>query len=470
MGLLDFKIKQYTKYKLGNLDDNCTSAEYDEYLQKEETLNKTVSNLLKHFNPIFKPDGFDFSIDVFEYLPLDDLDKAEIITFIDHILTLMGEETLVGNKFIYNLNKISVDNAVKSNNQISRNYEFMYIHNYHEDELTIRSSITEKKQKYRSIIRRNPLNAQSIIDLFTQEILELKNKNNAIDLSDIVDLCADIILQVLNYWVITIEGVEKYKKIVLCNFIYKFLLDFQSSINDEPVKVECNLEERIKIFVSFLDKRNVFGEYINILNELEKEEVDDNEFFGEIPEEYKLSKHSIVKSDDIMKVILDGGEIYQFKLKHNNTKEAIKIFEIYGGRVASPENSLDQKVYFRELYISSSKYKIKASTIIRKMLDDYRINGKPTYTKLSEYMFLREKISRGYFREASQLDLYHLKNQIQEQLYKTLISSILLYDYEKSLGHLNKIIETLIPLCFSELDNILETMNRNRIFEKSIPF
>lgn len=162
---------------------------------------------------------------------------------------------------------------------------------------------------------------------------------------------------------------------------------------------------------------------------------------------------------------------YAAKLKY--TKEIIEVFSQYAGKKADVDSVFDLKVYFREIYLSDSKYKRQAKTIVRKYLEEYKVkkdNGcnieeiVKSFEKESEYMFLREKINRGYFRETCDIRLYIEKNKLQNSLYEVLLNILLTYDYAVSIELLQSLVKELIPICFKDIDDLFESINRHRIF------
>lgn len=466
MYIKDFSVDEYVNRRLIDMEiAGLTEDEYDKVINKEEAFNKNIRNLLKHFPEKYEINHFKFEIDVFKYFPLNHFNDESIGFFLDHIFKFKGESNMVGNKLLSNLNKITVDNKDSTVDSKWRNFEFFYIKEQKQSDFSAQNNIN--KEIYRNIIRKNPRNAKEISYKFKKQIEYLKKSNNLSDLSAAIDLSSDIILQMINYWVITFEDITFEKKVILANKIEAYLLNLEKKIIELGIKnnLELDLADAVTIFVEFLERRNDFGEYINVINELMEEEKNDSEFFDIIPNVYKLNKRSLYDNIKYKEIILEGKHIDQFNKKLENTKEAIDIFQKYGGRIADTTNLLDQKVYFREIYLSNSKYKVKASTIIRKMLEGYKNNGNPnSYDKASEYLFLREKISRGYFRETSSLELYHLKNKLQKIVYKTLITSMLCYNYQCSLDYIDELIERLTSLCFSGIDDLLEKIGETRIF------
>lgn len=87
-----------------------------------------------------------------------------------------------------------------------------------------------------------------------------------------------------------------------------------------------------------------------------------------------------------------------------------------------------------------------------------------SFEKESEYQFLREKISRGYFRETCDVRLYSEKNKLQKSLYESLLSILLTYNYAVSIDFLQQLVNQLIPICFGDFEDVFESINGYRIF------
>lgn len=466
MVLSNFNIDEYVESRLSGLDcEKLTFEQIDDFLNKKDTFARNVRNLLTHFEKDDYLERFSFKTDIFKYFPISSFNAVEIGLFLDHIFNLKNNDRMIGNKFISNINKISIDNKDSSINDKWRNFDFFYINK--PEASYFLEKLNSYKYMHREIIRRRPQNVKEIISNMRCKIKELEIENNSSNLQFVIDLVQDAILQMINYWVITIPNLQESIKIQIATKIESFLIDFESGLNQNFFKKRCDVlvDEAISIFISILAQRNNFGEYISVIEFLEEEENEDSAFFGPVPNVYKVDKYSDIPIERHKEIILEGMTIDEYGNKLNKTKETIELFARYGGRIANPESLLDIKVYFREIYLSNSKYKRKASTIIRKFLKEFKESGKAdSYEKASEYLFLREKISRGYYRETSSLKLYNLKNKLQKKLYHVLMDTMLCYDFLTTLKYAEQLFEEITPLCFSGIDDIFEQHNMQRIF------
>ena len=317
------------------------------------------------------------------------------------------------------------------------------------------------------IIRKTPIKVKTLIDDMVLTLLNLKKSNIINDLEYIIDYVSDALLQSLNYWLFTFEDLTYDKKMIIADNVDKYLENFEKKVNNilKNRNLNITLEDTMSIFISFLVTRNEFGEYMRIIDTLEEEQEKESSLFGLPIPEYRLQKKDVISQDKMKGIITEGRKIDRFNEKLENTKETLRIFSKYGGRNVSDDCALDIKVFFREIYISNTKYKRKALTIVRKCLEVFNDNkSMDSFELSSEYMFLREKINRGYFRETNDLRLYNRKNRIQYNLDKVLLKIILLYDYTESIDLLVLLTKELLPICFSGIDYLLEKNYRTRIF------
>lgn len=458
MDLKKFNVDQYVR-------NNMLIGLYEDD-ERVQGLKKQVKNLLNYFfedNPNYilnkKPnffmkiknkniEGSKYERDkakknmwhLFNVFPLSNYLEEDVTKFLDLIFNLKYN---VSSKVVSNINKINID-------------QYLYIFdnlNNNKKEYEYYKEITEKKERNRFIIRNGLLDELEILMknlIYIKNILiEDENYNNLYIFADYV---SDIILQCLIYWIVTIEGIEKYKKLEILNNINIKVLNFIDSIYESHIKYKIKvnsftIEESIEIFSILFKSRNKFGEYIKVIDELEEEVNKEFDLFNNIKDEYIVKKYSIKPKDDVVvrNIITEGKNIDNYNQKFKECKEVIELFRIYGGRKISSSNLMDLKVHFRELFISDSKYKTQARTIIRKYLKDCQEKGKlSSFEKESEYIFIREKISRGYFREKGILDLYCKKNEIQRNIYELMLLTYLVYDYKYTLELLYQISLDLI--------------------------
>lgn len=448
MSKYKFKVDDYVDWHYRFEKENSFNVEeFDRFETQKDTCHRNVRNLLKNFDKDFNIKNFKFNNNIFNFFPLHQLEKEQAYEFIEHLLNLKG---LVGNKLISNMQKINIDNVEVRDFYIKQPVisEFQNLHE-------------EFKAPYQEIIRRDITKANSIIENFSNTIKELKANNNPSDLGKVSSLATTILLQMVNYWVITTQSIPKDTKLEHIKQVQAYLTNFDAKVDSIELNKNMELSDAIIIFIEFLRSYNYCGEYINIASKLIQEELDSPEVFSDVKDEFKAKKRTSYKDFNYKEIMTEGTKVYDFKDKFTKTQKAIEIFQNNGVKASDISDMFDLKVYFREIYMSNCKYKTKASTIIRKMTE----SSISEFEKNSEYMFLREKITRGCFREIFPLELYHYKINLQEHIYQIILKNMLSYDYNKSLDNLQKFIADMTPLCFASIDDIYEKTGKVRVFD-----
>lgn len=465
MNRKDFDVNSYVcQY----LKDSGYSTSYIDFESIKESYVKQTIQLLKYFNNI---DGLDFfdnssSAHVLTYFPLSNFQKEDIGKYLTF---LFDRKSVIGDKVISQLNKTNVNNTNPSIEGRLRNFEFMSmlkppISKLHE-------STEHAKLQCRKLIRTriSDLNEikiieKSLIAIILDFLNQIEEEDNISNLYLAADFTSDVLLQLITYWVFTI-GLPEHNKSDLIEYIGSYIVNENDRILRELIQSKCaiSIEDASHIFTCFLTLRNEFSEYVNIISLLEEEQKNEQALFCEAPRSYRVSKSTAYTIDSIEDLVTEGSRVSNFVAKLDNTKEMIDIFSKYGWRNASPYSALDVKVYFREIYISDSKYKNQAMTIVRKYLSSYLQNGTIShFENQSEYMFLREKLNRGYYRETSSLAIYNSKNKTQKDIYKFHLAALLIYDYKSSLSLYSKYATSVIHEVF---DKIL-SISQNDTFNK----
>lgn len=475
MDVKNFDIEQYVNSHIlsSTNERDLSQEEYDIYLDKKDSMTKTVRNLLKYFSVNQPEEGFSFDKEVLGYFPLEQFDSKDIAKFLNHIFCLKDTDNFTGNKVVYNLSKISVDNIDNSTKDKKRSFDFFYMDEPPKNDFEER--INSLKYKNRCIIRKEPQNVKMLIELCVFELEKFKEEKVLSNIAYVVDYVADLFLQIFNYWVISFTYSSFDKKMKMVKRIEAYLQLYKKSVIElnKGESIKISLEDAVSIFISFLTKRNDYGEYMGILKELEKEQWQEPEFFANPQVLYKVKKGDIVSEYKEKYIITEDTKVDDYADKLKKTKEIIKVFSQYGMRIADINSIFDVKVYFREIYLSNSKYKRQAKTIVRKYLEEYQSkkdNGYDiqeivkSFEKESEYQFLREKINRGYFRETCDIRLYSEKNKLQKNLYEVLLSILLTYNYAGSIDLLQQLVNELIPICFEDFEDVFESINGYRIF------
>lgn len=208
----------------------------------------------------------------------------------------------------------------------------------------------------------------------------------------------------------------------------------------------------MQYFVAYLKHYSRLKEETDIYEELKKEAKQFPALFNLVKEEY-IAEKVLLPEEDIIKykeIITEGESIYRFKEKLSTVRKFVNIMRAYGGRQCYPNCLQDLKVYFREIYIIKATYRRQQT---HKIVEDYikkvdlavEKNGEiPEFDKKSQYLFVREKINRGYFREKGMLADYYGKITFTGELYDLLLKIYWLCDFEDALVSLYKINISLI--------------------------
>jgi len=178
------------------------------------------------------------------------------------------------------------------------------------------------------------------------------------------------------------------------------------------------------------------------------------ELFLTVPDEYVAEKVLIseedLESDEVKAIITENTTIPNYEKKLALAREFINFMHDYAGRECYDTCIQDIKVYFRELFISKQTYcRQKSTKIVEDYLKQFRQAKEdekfvlPSFNKESQYIFIREKISRGYFREKNLSAVYVTNQELREKIYTLLLKGYwvadsklaieLLHEYNKAL-------------------------------------
>ena len=295
---------------------------------------------------------------------------------------------------------------------------------------------------------------------FFYNLYQLKNKNPVLfvflRLYMTCEYVSFVILQIMTYLTTSDLYTEKQREQIyhiaeLYIASKKKSLVFRIQMKEKSE--DLNLAEVKAAFSAFAALHDEWGEYLEILRALEKEGEENPDFFSYVPEEFKLDKYTFcddkaLTAKERMQIFTEK-EVRKDKFPENskNSQEMIDILENHGNRNMNRNDLKDQKVVYNEIYQSKVKHPQKASqsgyprtaaAIVKQYLGKIDMNDSETlkFDKKSEYMFIREKINRGYYRETDLMPLYCVKNAFQTQLYEFLLSIPLLYDSEESIAYI----------------------------------
>lgn len=448
-----------------NFDYEKFISDYEPFRLDNKENSVSMQRSLEELLSLFAPENKH----VFSNFPLDEYEQDEVELFLKMIFKNKYEES---REAVSLVNKICSDRNLEGwildkPEDDSTDLIFESIPNFEPldfigEMLDARVFIRLEKDNVEHVLK-------AMLDVNDSLYFEYQNEKNKLFMMglgyknysyirDYIEYVVDSFLQVVVYCIIANYGIDNTKKSSVLDELSKTIDELSDAVSfqisrkrderqaaikkNESISME--IENASLLFYYYLTMRSKYGEQINISKELKSEEENEPELFQDVDEEFITTKEPC----DISKakrIITEGTNPREYQRKLEEACEIIEIFRLYGGRDINPYNTQDVKVHFRELFISKSKYKRKAMTIARQYLEACKKNQCiKDFEKKSEYIFLREKVTRGYFREKNTLSLYHMKNEMQEKFYDVMISIFLLYDYEYSMAIIHDINRTLL--------------------------
>ncbi len=390
---------------------------------------------------------------IYKYLPFELLSVEEKCKLVNHLLEKADRE------IIANMGKEDVNRNYDGFILPDLQSDFIY-KNIFEGELDYKPCIDFNSEKLinRNIIRNKELNKtetviRDLLEVNEKIIRTLKEEQGMFFMNDIeymnfsyikkyIDYLTDGILQLINYRILVNSGVEEKERIL--QSLVEAIVELESKVDKQIKNYRANqnnltADEVTRIFYLYRADGSYYREYIEITKTLKKE-IEENRdcLFNVLEGKYKAEKILLPKEEIVSKrveeLITEGIKIDGYKAKLKEARELIEIFNMYGGRQCYSNCLQDIKVYFREIFMSKQPYRGRQSLrIAREYLKDCKEHGIQDFENKAHYLFLREKISRGYFRETGHLASYILKLEFQEKLYETTLKTYLFYDYDTTL-------------------------------------
>lgn len=446
---------------------NIVSLYIDKYdIRDIESEEKRVRGLVKKIHE----EGTVFCDLPFDYMPED-----EQVLLLYHMMTSLPERQIMANMKKIDVDRFYMNFVYESEKSKERTKNIL------ENELEGYSPISLADEQLRSrYIIRNPtydINGvlkyllemnETVIRFYLQEkeqfrVLGLKTYNFEY-IREYIDYIANVLLQLLVYRVINEDSVESLSVTKLLSekteemegVIEKQLNRRKKNWSKakEEGKSYLSAETVSKCFSEYVTHRSKFYEEFSIKETLREEMLNSPSLFGEVPTEYKAKK-IIIPEDEIKlakSIITEGQHIDGYKDKLETTRIFIDIMADYGSRQCYSSCLQDLKVYFREIFVSKSSYRRRmASRIVKEYIDQVTLAKKenrsiPEFNKQSQYMFVREKISRGYFREKGLSKEYTEKIDFERKLYDLLLKHYLFYDIQDSLEFIYEVNYNLLKI------------------------
>ncbi|NBH36486.1 hypothetical protein D3Z58_23950 [Clostridiaceae bacterium] len=426
----------------------------DENTIKNE--RKKVRNLLAKLN---KPES------VYKGLSFSCLNISEQVRLLHFILEEIDERQIVSN-----LNKIDAD---KDYCNLEMENEDTVIEGFFEDEtpdfepIDINSMLICCRKVIRSELEAHLMldylksSNETLIQLLVDEInsfyaMGLRFENLTY-IKEYVDYIINDIMQLVVYKIIRNSDIDT---LVVLQELSKEVKKLTNELDvklDEKRRKQKNddiltASQVMDYFVAYLKHRSRLKEETDIYEELKKEAEQFPELSDLVKEEY-IAEKVLLPEEDIIKykeIIMEGDSIYRFKEKLSITRRFVDIMRDYGGRQCYSNCLQDLKVYFREIYISKATYRrLQAHKIVEDYIEkvDMAVEKNetiPEFDKKSQYLFVREKISRGYFREKGLLADYYAKITFTSELHDLLLKIYWLCDFEDALVSLYKVNANLL--------------------------
>ena len=403
---------------------------------------------------------------VFKGIPLNYMNTKEQITLLDFLLEEVPERQIISNA-----NKVNADRnfyGLKKKDELAdRLTDYIFTETVPDYEpfdikegiqpnrLLIRNS-TSLKELFNSLNHNNEIIIHLLFDEIDNFFVSGLGYENLQYIEDYIDYTADGLLQLVVYRVITNAKVDtKYVIQGLIEEIHKLsnLISIQLERKRKEQKNFDILTSSLvtRYFSVYLSHRSRYFEELSIRETL-KEEVNRNLDFLHISPDYQapkvlLSEEGIKRSTNI---ITEGQHTYNYGEKLETTRKFIEIMATYGGRQCYTDCLQDIKVYFREIFVSKVEYKRQqTSTIVKDYIEKVNQAIKsetptPQFDKQSQYLFVREKISRGYFREKGLLPDYFAKLELEKELYTLLLNLYLFFDFKDILEFIYEVNRELL--------------------------
>ena len=216
-------------------------------------------------------------------------------------------------------------------------------------------------------------------------------------------------------------------------------------------------------FRYFIEQRNRLFEDSEIYHILIRKMEKYPELFSDVPEQYKAENIRLtdeqIESNLYKTIFSEGIRVPNIDNKIAIARKLINVMQKYGGRYCVDLSLQDIKVYFREIFMSKETYHRQKT---KKIVEDYlahvdefkekNLPGLPDFQRQSQYIFLREKISRGYFSEKNLSEAYAAKVLLTEKINTLLLKCYWLADSKTALNLIHDYNHELL-MCYEDFLN-----------------
>lgn len=321
-----------------------------------------------------------------------------------------------------------------ASNVFTPNFRIMY------DDLT--QDWNECCQEFRSIIRNKSGSAYEkcaqCMDKFIKgyvvgAVNENRIKHNKITLYNplvvvyinrkMVDTFCDIFMQSVLYMVIDNEKICEEKRDSVLHKILGEIIDYKKSLSFDDAEVEQHpMMWDFAIHIDSIEMRNEYNTYFEIFDLL-CNQMQEEGYVYEVKNEYQCKKRYLQDFKhkcDYQAIILEGKQekTERFSKQLCDCQKLCLLLYLITGRQLCSEYLQHVKVVYREIIEDKLKYNNKQSRTILRNLEKMDL---PTFESVKESVFIREKISRGFFREKGLGKYYEIKCHIQKELYECML-------------------------------------------------
>ena len=423
-------------------------------IEDETDYINIYNRLVKMCDSIMRCDKFSFNLKLFDNQDIKEFLKVflEILDSDRSILRKPMKENVKtpNRKLMSQLEKEDIDNYlddmikvfVAKGNELHGTSFFIPV--FHSRK-SIDIELAKAQSYYRNYIRQNKHDnpfvlfdkcSTAIIEDFSRKIDEVKQKNNYGMKNLMVTLYmiymqegifSYILFQIINYKIINNNKISSKIK---CNILDE-LTNMAMILSQRKLqsKRKPNIFDGYSTYLFYLDLRNKYKTEIEIMRIL-KEQMDNPDYICNVDDRYQCRQRyvqDIKTKKELQEIILEGKNDKEERFNKNlsDVGDLMLLLNIMAGRSLFPEYLQHTKVVYREIIEDPLKYNNKQSRTIMRNLEK---KGNPYFEQIKESVFIREKISRGLFRELGLLQEYRLKNNFQDYYYQTLLSCMSFYD------------------------------------------
>lgn len=308
---------------------------------------------------------------------------------------------------------------------------------------------------------------KNIKQQFVEQIVVWKNNqgmgtewnplDNLVSLKMFEELFSYFFLQTMMYQIIRNENLDHDTVVTVLEGIYK---DILISTDDNSSLQNKSLFRDFAVYLFYLQKRKRYQDEIDVFKIL-IEQMENPEYSSHVAPEYKYGQWFLsgLDEDYVQKLILEGKSVRKdrYNEKLERTKNLIPILREKMGRVLCEDYLQHVKAVYRETILDKTKFEIRPGRFLNcdSIVKTIEAGKYPSFTAT---LFLREKISRGLFREVDQADFYILKSKIQIKYYQDILEAYNCTDEVDMAKHLKKVfdkykksIENALNICITSL-------------------